>query len=505
MAVVSHRFLTEGRDLPPELEEARQRIEALARGHGLDFFDTRFVMCSYEEINMLAAYGGFPTRYPHWRFGMDYLQMQKSYEYGLSKIYEMVINTDPAYAYLMDCNLPVDQKLVMAHVYGHVDFFKHNAWFAHTDRRMLDRMADHAARVRAIMDAQGVDAVETFLEMCLSLETLIDPHAPHIQRRRADAPPPDAPRRLPASEYMDPHINPRDVLQAEQQRLDALRDTARGLPDGPVHDVLGFILERAPLAPWQHALMRIVWTEAHYFAPQAMTKIMNEGWATTWHTKMMTEDILTDAEVVDYADHNAGTLAVRPGQLNPYALGVRLWRWIRERWDKGRFGPDWLAEDDPVARDRWDTGAGLGHDKLFEVRATHNDVTFLDTFLDEDFVRHHGMFSTTFDPRSQRWVVDGDAFRDIKRRVLQAVASKGTPRLRVLDDNAHNRGELLLHHPHEGLDLDLAEADRVLANLATLWTRPVHLQTVLDEVPNTLTHDGTALTQTKGHDRGEAS
>ncbi|HMV67291.1 MAG TPA: SpoVR family protein, partial [Myxococcota bacterium] len=124
MALIADRFLREGRDLPPELEVARREIEALARGYGLDFFDTVFVMCTYEEINMLAAYGGFPTRYPHWRFGMDFLEMQKSYEYGLSKIYEMVINTDPSYAYLMDCNLPVDQKLVMAHVYGHVDFFK---------------------------------------------------------------------------------------------------------------------------------------------------------------------------------------------------------------------------------------------------------------------------------------------------------------------------------------------------------------------------------------------
>src|SRR5678816_2654129 len=102
MGVVSHRFLREGRGLTPELEAARQNIQAIAKSYGLDFFETIFELCTYEEINMIAAYGGFPTRYPHWRFGMEFLEMQRSYEYGLSKIYEMVINTDPSYAYLMD-------------------------------------------------------------------------------------------------------------------------------------------------------------------------------------------------------------------------------------------------------------------------------------------------------------------------------------------------------------------------------------------------------------------
>ncbi len=156
MTIPKRRFIRQGRSLPAELDEARWEITALCQSKGLDFFETIFEMCTYEEINMIASYGGFPTRYPHWRFGMEYIQMQKSYEYGLSKIYEMVINTDPAYAYLMDCNLLVDQKLVMAHVFGHVDFFKNNLWFDGTNRRMLDQMANHATRVRDIMADHGV-------------------------------------------------------------------------------------------------------------------------------------------------------------------------------------------------------------------------------------------------------------------------------------------------------------------------------------------------------------
>ena len=118
-----------------ELEEWRKKIEKIARGYGLDFFETVFEMVSYKEMNQIAAYGGFPVRYPHWRFGMDYESLSKGYEYGLSKIYEMVINTDPCYAYLLEGNRMVDHKLVMAHVYGHCDFFKNNQWFSHTNRK----------------------------------------------------------------------------------------------------------------------------------------------------------------------------------------------------------------------------------------------------------------------------------------------------------------------------------------------------------------------------------
>jgi stage V sporulation protein R len=160
--------------LTPELEQFRQKIEKVARGYGLDFFDTIFEMVSYEQINQIAAYGGFPVRYPHWKFGMEYEQLSKSYEYGLSKIYEMVINNNPCYAYLMEGNTNMDQKLVMAHVYGHCDFFKNNIWFAPTNRKMMDQMGNHASRIRRYIDKYGQDTVESFIDICLSLENLID-------------------------------------------------------------------------------------------------------------------------------------------------------------------------------------------------------------------------------------------------------------------------------------------------------------------------------------------
>jgi stage V sporulation protein R len=106
-------------NLPAHLRVLKDEIEGYARGYGLDFYETIFEVVDADDLNEIAAYGGFPTRYPHWSFGMQYEELKKGYEYGLSKIYEMVINNDPCYAYLMRCNHTVDQKLVMAHVYGH--------------------------------------------------------------------------------------------------------------------------------------------------------------------------------------------------------------------------------------------------------------------------------------------------------------------------------------------------------------------------------------------------
>src|SRR5262245_44987444 len=174
---------------PPHLAEIQRQMEEHARSYGLDFFPTIFELVDCDQLNAVAAYGGFPTRYPHWRWGMEYEQLSKSYHYGLSKIYELVINNNPCYAYLMTSNEITDQKMVMAHVYGHCDFFKNNLWFAHTNRKMMDQTANNGNRVRRYMDRFGVETVETFIDACLSIEDLIDPHSTAI-KRVDDRPPP---------------------------------------------------------------------------------------------------------------------------------------------------------------------------------------------------------------------------------------------------------------------------------------------------------------------------
>ena len=378
------------------LKVPRDRIRDCALAEGLDFFDTVFEFLDSEEMNMVATYGGFPNRYPHWSFGMEYERLQKSYKYGLHRIYEMVINNDPCYAYLLESNNEVDQKIVMAHVYGHCDFFKNNVAFAQTNRKMMDTMANHAAKVRTFIDKYGLDAVESFIDICKEIEDLIDPHGVFIERRAKSNlslmnPEKDErpiARKIPAKEYMDGHVNPPEIVLRKQEELDAEYDKKKqvqqkqNFPEKPQKDALLFLIEHAPLEEWQREILWMIREEAYYFAPQAETKIMNEGWATYWHQKIMMR-MLTDAEIIDFADHHSGTIAASPIQINPYRLGWQLWKDIEERWNKGKFGKEYDDCDDYKARKNWDKKLSLGKEKIFQVRKIYNDITFVDEFFTE--------------------------------------------------------------------------------------------------------------------------
>jgi stage V sporulation protein R len=470
------------------------RIAEIARSFGLDFFDTIFELIPYEQLNEVAALGGFPIRYPHWRFGMEYERLTKGYTYGLSRIYELVINSDPCYAYLMETNPMVDQKLVMAHVYAHCDFFKKNVYFSRTNRHMINQMANHGSRVRRYIDRWGLDVVESFFDAVLSIENLIDPHWITAERRPKTAEETEerAPsvRRIPSKEYMDDFVNPQEYINRQQKKLDEERTRRQQFPDRPERDVLWFLMEYAPLERWQRDVLGMIREESYYFAPQARTKIMNEGWASFWHSRIMTKHVLDDSEVVDYADHNAAVFSMSPGSFNPYKVGVELWRDIERRWDRGQFGKEYDECEDYEAKQAWDTKTGLGLQRIFEVRAIHNDVTFIDTFLTADFCNRQQLFVSTYNERTRQYEIADRDFQKIKAQLLWQLTNLGQPIIRVENGNFENRGELLLAHDHQGVDLDLAYAEGTLGNIRKIWGRPVSVHTLLGGKPKILTHDG---------------
>lgn len=483
-------------NLPAHLTAIKDEIRDYAREFGLDFFETIFEVIEYDHLNEVASFGGFPTRYPHWRFGMEYEELSKSYSYGLSKIYEMVINNDPCYAYLMRSNNLVDQKLVIAHVYAHCDFFKNNLWFSKTNRKMMDEMANHATRVRRYMEKFGEDEVEDFIDVCLSLENLIDPHAPFLEKKEVKAPEPeDEPQPVPlkfkSKDYMDSFINPPQVIAAQRKKQEEKsKSQLRKFPEENKRDILQFLMDHAPLEKWQRDVLSIIREEAYYFVPQGQTKIMNEGWATYWHSKMMTERVLTDAEIIDYADHHSGTLLTGAGRLNPYKLGVELFRDIEERWNRGKFGKEWDECDDFVSKQNWNKNLGLGRQKIFEVRKMYNDVMFIDAFLTPEFCRAHKLFAFNYNDRTSMYEISDRDFKAIKRKLLFQLTNFGQPIIVVEDANYLNRGELYLRHNHEGIDLKIDEAHDTLRNLFVIWTRPVHLETIVDENKTLLSFDG---------------
>jgi len=485
--------------LPSDLHELKRQVEAVAKSYGLDCFETVYEVLDYDEINMVAAYCGFPVRYPHWKWGMEYERLKKSYEYGLNKIYEMVINNDPCYAYLMESNSYVDQKLVMCHVTGHNDFFKNNFAFSHTNRKMLNEMANHASRIRQYMDWYGVTEVEGFIDRVLSVENLIDVNSPYIVRDRLEKYSEDKITdlsnnisRIPArNEYMERYINPDSFIEQQRVKLKQEQEKAAlKFPKSPERDVLAFIIEHAPLKKWQADIVDMIREEAYYFAPQAMTKIMNEGWASYWHAKLMSEKMVTTAELIDFADRHAGVMATSPQQLNPYKLGIELYRDIEERWNKGQFGSEWEACDSMGDKRKWDKALNLGRDKIFQVRKIYSDLTFIDEFLTIDFCKKAGLFAYAYDKRKQEFVVESRDFMVIKKKLLASLTNLGNPQIQVINGNYENRSELLLEHVHYGVDLDINFAKETLKNLAFLWSRPVHIISKIDERTMCLSHDG---------------
>jgi len=495
-------------NLTADLQKAKEEIERYARDFGLDFFETHFELLEYDELNEVAAFSGFPSRYPHWRHGMVYEELLKSYTYGISKIYELVINNNPCIAYLMISNDFVSQKLVMAHVYGHCDFFKNNLWFAKTDRRMMDTMANHSTRVRRYMDHYGRDKVETFIDACLSLENLIDPNLPFTKplvkkdvTQVEDESTHIEVTKLKSKDYMDRFINPPEALAKQRDDLEKKRGKPPKFPEEPVHDTLWFLMNYAPLRNWQRDVVSIVRDEAYYFAPQRQTKIMNEGWASYWHSTIMTQKAAQASEIIDFADHHSATMGMRPGVINPYKLGLELYRDIEYRWDRGQHGLEWSQCDDVHLRESWDTKArGEGRKKLFEVRRVYNDLTFIDEFLTEDFCKRAKLFAYDFNSQTGQYEISSREVKTVRDKLLRQLTNMGEPKIHVEDGNYRNRGELLLSHRHDGFDLDPNYARETLRALFKIWNRPVNLASKHDGKDSVMGYDGRDFSEngTKG-------
>ncbi len=485
--------------LPQDLHKLKMEIEGYAKDYNLDFFNVIFEVLDWNQLNEVASYGGFPNRYPHWRFGMTYEELSKSYAYGLSKIYEMVINNNPCYAYLLYSNSIVDQKLVMAHVYGHADFFKNNFFFQDTNRKMMDEMANHKSHIMRYIDKYGRDLVEDFIDACLSLDSLIDYQIIGLgnQPKTCDNEDSSITKLKASKPYMERYVNPKEFIQTQHEWLQESSKQNERIPATPQRDILQFLLEHAPLENWQHDILSIIREEAYYFAPQIMTKVMNEGWSVFWHSRIMTEKALKTSELIDYADHHSGTLSTAPGKLNPYKLGFELFKDIEDRWNKGKFGKEFQECDSMLEKKNWDQKLGLGLEKIFEVRKLYNDITFIDEFLTDEFCQKNKLFVYAFDLSSEELKVANKSFESIKQKLLFQLTNSGYPIIEIIDANYKNQAELLLKHSHDGIDLRQDYAFETLNSLQKIWKRPVHIKTVVEGVPKILSFDGHASSESK--------
>ena len=471
--------LRESDRLFKELEESIEEIWEIARRLGLDPFPTHFEVVPASIMYEFGAYG-LPGRFSHWTHGKAYQRMKMMYDYGLSRIYELVVNTNPAYAFLMDSNGVLQNKLVAAHVLAHSDFFKNNAYFRNTSRQMIEGASINAERIRKYEFQHGRLEVERFLDKVLSIEEHIDPNQA-LRAKEWDEERSESPKRPRDTEYDDlfrlDGSNDEDVVEDQPKR--------KRSPAEPEKDLLLYIAEHSRyLEDWQRDIIHMVRAEQLYFVPQMQTKIMNEGWASYWHREIMRELELTQEEYVQFANMNASVLAPSAQQINPYYVGLKVFESIKKRWDE------------PGEREKRELGRtpGEGLVKMFEARELDNDVSFLRNYLTKELVEELDLY--IYKREGDQLVIVEKDWEKVRDMLVASLTNFGVPYIVVEDGDYRWNGELYLKHMYEGQEIDIKYAERTLEAVYGLWSRPVHLETVLEERKLLLSYDGEHGSQT---------
>jgi stage V sporulation protein R len=458
-----------------ELESATAEIWALAQKFGLDPYPVHFELVPPSIMYEFGAYG-LPGRFSHWTHGRAYQQIKTMYDYGLSKIYELVINANPAYAFLLENNTVLQNKLVVAHVLAHVDFFKNNVYFQHTNRGMVETVSINAERIRRYEFEHGRDEVERTLDAVLSIQEHFDPHPNLRGSARAEA---DGDRNRSRRRPDAPERPYDDLIYIGSNRRPETVQPERKFPEEPEKDLLLFLADHAPdLETWQRDIIQIVRAEQIYFLPQMQTKIMNEGWASLWHSRIMRELALPEQEYLEFARLHSGVLSPSKRDINPYYVGMKIFEDIERRWD----------EPTEEEREKLGRSGGEGRAKIFEVRAIENDASFLRNYLTKELVDELDLYLYRLE--GDRWVIVEKDWEVVRDTVLSSMTNFGQPYILVEDGDYRRGRELYLKHCFDGQELDVAYADKTLAYVHRLWQRPVHLETVLEGKASVLSYDG---------------
>src|SRR6266498_3181095 len=465
-----------------ELERSVELIWDVALRFGLDPFPTNFEIVPASVMYEVGSYA-LPGRYSHWTFGKAYQRMKTMYDFGLSKIYEVVINTNPAYGFLLETNSPVQNKMVIAHVLGHVDFFKNNVYFSKTNRRMVESVSSHSQRIMEYEFKYGRKAVEKFLDAVLAIEEHIDPNffikrevSVEEEKRRAELRPAEG--RYDDLWHLDERSFARVAAAAQSEAIEPASDKPRErLPE---KDIVYFLMKNSPtLATWQRDVMGMVHKEMEYFVPQMQTKIMNEGWASIWHARIMRELDLSDNEHIEFAGLHSGVVSPQKGQINPYYLGYKIWEEIERRWEA----------PSKEEHERFGRSGGEGREKIFEVRELENDVSFLRNYLTAELCEELDLFVYEL-VEEEEWTITEKKWKRVRDQLVANMTNFGFPYLQVQDGDYNGNRELYLKHSYEGTELDVRYARKALEHVFTLWGRPVHLETVVDEETTVLHYNG---------------
>ncbi|MGE5582228.1 MAG: SpoVR family protein [Bacillota bacterium] len=431
-----------------ELEKWNEQIESLVGELGLKIYPQEFEICSYEEMLGYEAYIGMPCHYPHWSYGKAFERLNTFYRLNLSGLpYEMVINSNPCLAYLMRDNNLLLQILTIAHVYGHNDFFKNNRLFNFTRADLtIELFKNHAERVRQyIQDPSiGYQKVERILDAA---------HALRFQTNRVMGI-----KRLTVEEQ-------KKRLLAEYQRKTARDSLGKSLelpppnlnkaPLQPEEDILWFIAEYGQMEEWEKDILRIVKDETEYFLPQIETKIMNEGWASFWHYRILQKLNLAADLHLEFLKRHHQVIRPHQGGLNPYYLGFTIFNSLEQRF---------------------------GTAKIFEAREIESDRSFIRRYLTRELCEEMNLFEyySSEDKAIVTEVADEKGWEQIRDTLCANIGTASIPVIKVKEVSYKDRS-LVLEHEYDGRDLELTYAGETLKYLYELWDHPVELVTRVKE------------------------
>ena len=426
------------------LEPAIERIWKIASGFGLEPFPTHFEVVPASIMYEIGSYG-MPGRFAHWTHGKSYHLQKTMYDYGMSKIYELVINTDPCWAFLLDSNSMLENQFVVAHVLGHSDFFRNNAYFRKTSRRMLDTVKLNADRIRDYEYQHGVKAVERTLDAILSIQEHV---APWEQCDSATEETKER-RQRPYDDLWE--LDPSD---SQPEDLPARSPTQRCRT--PQHDLLLFLGVESPvLEEWQRDIIGIVRAEMLYFFPQMQTKIINEGWASYWHVQIMRALDLSMDDHLEFAKMHSGVVQPHRHRLNPYFLGFTILNDIQRRYDDMH-------------------GEGAGLDQLFQVRETECDVSLVRNYLTKELVDDLDLYFA--EREGDELVVTEKNWEVVRDRLVDQLVDYGIPTITAEDADFNGNRELYLRHHWTGQPLDPNWTAKTLEGVQQLWGRTVWLE-----------------------------
>jgi stage V sporulation protein R len=430
------------------------RLEQLATRLGLDYQPVDFEPVPDSFMMEIAVYG-FPVRMPHWSFGVRYISQLIQHRMGHSRLFEVVFPGNPGHAYLASGNSLAENVLVTAHVLGHADFSHNNLLFTRCQDQVgahiVERAAAHAHQIARAIEEHGAQRVEAILDAALALEQHIDIDRGLSRQRFAEQMPP-RPERLDGA------------FQRRFQALDgpvaaAAREPHRAaLPPRPERDLLWFVAEYAPeLEGWERDIFLAVREESFYFYPVFATQIMNEGWASYWHARLLREaDFLPQGAYVDAAKCHSDV--VRPlagGQkvalgINPYHVGFSIWEHIIERH---------------------------GLEAARRIRREDDDFSFIRNQLTPELIERLQLFRYRTDGAGAMTVTEADSIA-LHEAILTPKYNFGAPAVAVSAVRVDGTLELTHDHRSDGRGLDSERARHVLEYLQRVWRRPVMLRTI---------------------------